>query len=77
MDRLNIFVRDLAIEKHVYFSYIGEIPSGPGGLEIFNIIGCSITSCSDIIRSSNSKSGGPRPCYGISGSPLIPKILEK
>ena len=74
MDRLNIFVRDLTIERHVYFSYIGEIPSGPGGLKIFNIVGWSITSCSNMIRSSNSKSGGPRPCYGNSGSPLI---LEK
>ena len=65
MDRLNIFARDLTIERHVYFSYIGEISSGPGGLEIFNIVGWSITSCSNIIRSSNSKSGAHVPAMVI------------
>ena len=37
MDRLNIFMSGLTIEKHISSIIIGEIPLGPGGLEIFNI----------------------------------------
>ena len=37
-DRLNIFVSGLTIEIHVSMSEMGEIPSGPGRLKIFNIL---------------------------------------
>lgn len=37
-DRLSIFVSGLTIEIHVSMSEMGEIPSGPGRLKIFNIL---------------------------------------
>ena len=63
MDRLNIFMSGLTIEKHISSIIIGEIPLGPGGLEIFYIFNWSITSYSDIIWSLNSNSGYSRSIF--------------
>lgn len=77
IDRLNSLVRGLYIEEEVALRILGEIPSGPGGLVTLSIFNWSITSCSVILISLNSRSGGPGPCSGSFGTSLRLDMLEK
>lgn len=74
-NRLNSLVRGLYIEE-VALRILEEIPSGPGGLVTLSIFNWSITSCSVIIISLNSRSGGPGPCSGSFGTSLRLDMLN-
>lgn len=53
--RLNNLASGILIEDVIGFNILGEMWSGPGGLVVSNVPNWSSTSCSVIVKSSNSQ----------------------